>query len=143
MYSINLFNRFFLRRRDESDHNQDNNKMYNELQKAVKNIENKAEIKSETAEVKTEVQEVKSEPNMAQMFSDGAQRIITPNQQMALQVRLQVSTLVFVCFCYFILGVVVLLMNALKIYHFLSFHRVDGRCARDKIASPFVYPRVC
>lgn len=75
--------------RDENDHNQDN-KMYNDLQKAVKNIEShKTEVKSEVEEVKTEPgvkQEVPAAPSMGQMYGDGVQRVITSNQQLALQV---------------------------------------------------------
>lgn len=50
--SIYIFYVFY--NRDESDQHQENNKMYNDLQKAVKNIENKPEVKTET-EIKTEV----------------------------------------------------------------------------------------
>ncbi|XP_075971400.1 uncharacterized protein LOC142973507 isoform X2 [Anticarsia gemmatalis] len=76
---------------DEAEHAQDN-KMYNDLQKAVKNIESKAEVKSEIEDVK-ESHEIKSEPPATpapqHMFSDGVQRVITQNQQMALQNAMQ------------------------------------------------------
>lgn len=65
--------------------------MDTELQKAVKNIEaTKSEVKREMEEVKQEGAEAKAEGSqqqtVTQMFSDGVQRVITPNQQMALQV---------------------------------------------------------
>lgn len=76
--------------RDEPEQKPDN-KMDSELQKAVKNIEaTKSEVKSEM-DVKTEMQEPKQErppsvQGMSQMFSEGVQRVMSQNQQMALQV---------------------------------------------------------
>lgn len=77
--------------------------MDTELQKAVKNIETtKSEIKSEMDEVKTEVGEIKPDggqtAGVTQMFSDGVQRVITPNQQMALQVN--TTSGIFLSKCY-------------------------------------------
>lgn len=78
--------------RDESEQKPDT-KMDTDLQKAVKNIETtKSEVKSEIDETKSDSSEVKQDaaptPGVTQMFSDGVQRLITPNQQMALQVFL-------------------------------------------------------
>ncbi|KAL0832574.1 hypothetical protein ABMA28_000774 [Loxostege sticticalis] len=78
---------------DDSDQKPDT-KMDTELQKAVKNIEaTKSEVKREMEEVKQEGAEAKAEGSqqqtVTQMFSDGVQRVITPNQQMALQSAMQ------------------------------------------------------
>lgn len=66
--------------------------MYNDLQKAVKNIEsNKPEVKSEIEDVKPEVKiEAPATPAPQQMFNEGVQRVITQNQQMALQASIYV-----------------------------------------------------
>lgn len=62
------------------------NKMDNELRKAVKNIEDKPEVKSEMSEVKIEGQEKQEgQGQQGHMFS-GVQRVMTQNQQMVLQV---------------------------------------------------------
>ncbi|XP_063824510.1 histone-lysine N-methyltransferase 2C-like [Ostrinia nubilalis] len=76
---------------DDMDQKPDT-KMDTELQKAVKNIEATKEVKSELEDVKQEG-EVKVEggpqQTVTQMFSDGVQRIISTNQQMALQSAMQ------------------------------------------------------
>jgi hypothetical protein len=84
---LSNYNVFFFCR-DESEQKPDT-KMDTELQKAVKNIETKGDLKSELGEVKSEKPEVKAEgmavTGIKQMFPDGIQRVTT-NQQMALQV---------------------------------------------------------
>ncbi|CAB3239125.1 unnamed protein product [Arctia plantaginis] len=77
---------------DEVESGQDN-KMYNDIQKAVKNIEAKSEIKPEVQDIKQELHEPKNESPAGQgpthMSSDSLQRFITKNQQMALQNAMQ------------------------------------------------------
>ncbi|KAF9417773.1 hypothetical protein HW555_005187 [Spodoptera exigua] len=71
---------------DEQDQVQDNKNMYNDLQKAVKNIECKPEVKSEMEDVKPDVKlEAPATPAPQPMYSDPVQRVITQNQQIALQ----------------------------------------------------------
>lgn len=60
--------------------------MYNDLQKAVKNIECKPEVKAEMEDVKPDVKlEAPATPAPQQMYSDPVHRVIQ-NQQIALQV---------------------------------------------------------
>ncbi|XP_068631112.1 histone-lysine N-methyltransferase 2C-like isoform X2 [Battus philenor] len=78
---------------DDNDNKQES-KMESELQKAVKNMEsNKVEVKSEMEVIKTESQDIKPEmppnPNVGQMFPEGVHRVITQNQQIALQSPMQ------------------------------------------------------
>ncbi|XP_026321911.1 uncharacterized protein LOC113231673 isoform X2 [Hyposmocoma kahamanoa] len=62
------------------------NKMDSDLKKAVKNIESgTAEVKSEVQEVKTEVDVKHEEGQPVGQMMEGVQRVITQNQQMALQ----------------------------------------------------------
>lgn len=76
--------------RDENEQGQDN-KMYNDLQKAVKNIDSKPEVKSEIEDIKPEVKlEAPATPAPPQMYNDPVQRVITQNQQMALQASIYV-----------------------------------------------------
>lgn len=85
-------------------HQAQDNKSYASIQKADKIIETtKIEVKTESVEIKTESQEVKMEsapptPNVGQMFSDGVQRVITQNQQIALQVLLGINYILPSCF---------------------------------------------
>lgn len=63
--------------------------MDSELQKAVKNIEsNKSDVKVEMVEVKSENPETKPDvpTTVTQMFPENIQRVISQNQQIALQV---------------------------------------------------------
>lgn len=64
--------------------------MYSDIQKAVKNIESKSEIKPEIQDIKQELHEPKNESPTGQgpphMSNEGLQRFISKNQQMALQV---------------------------------------------------------
>ncbi|CAH2071742.1 unnamed protein product, partial [Iphiclides podalirius] len=80
---------------DDDNDNKSESKVDSELQAAVKNIEgHKAEVKPEMEAIKTENQDVKSEirsstPNVGQMFPEGVHRVITQNQQIAIQAAMQ------------------------------------------------------
>lgn len=69
-----------------------------DLQKSVKNIESKAEVKSEVEDIKPEVKlETPSTPAPQQMYSDPVQRVMTQNQQMA---SIYVIDHFLFCFCF-------------------------------------------
>lgn len=80
----NIFTEFYREEGEKAD-----NKMDSDLKKAVKNIESgTAEVKSEVQEVKTEVDVKHEEGQPVGQMMEGVQRVMTQNQQMALQVSL-------------------------------------------------------